>query len=193
MMTLANLGDLSSIRSGYTFRKVPQNSGGGEVCVLQARNISGMHLQDDVKDLIRINDSFQSKHFLKSGDVLLTSRGSFRSAVCTIGGKAIATSSMFVIRVRTEDVLPDYLCIYLNSELAQNYFRQTSKGATIASILVGDLGSLKVPLVSLDKQRQLIGLNEAIQEQRRLSQLKQNLMRRILTRATEQTMKGIMT
>ncbi len=155
------LSELAEIMSGYTFRGAVIDAGHG-VRVIQAKDVSTENI--DFKALPFVNDDIPANKYLQDGDVLLTSRGSFRAAVYRSDVPSVASSSLFVLRSKTDKCLPEYLSIFLNSERSQSYLNQSARGATIKSVRIPDLGVLDISVLSINKQKQLAEFSSVIKE-----------------------------
>lgn len=158
------LSELVEVKSGYSFRGAIVDSGSG-LRVLQAKNVSSGSI--DYIGLPRINDQVPSDKLLQPGDILLTSRGSFRAAAYQGDGNSVASSSLFVLRPNTDSINPEFIAVYLNSSRAQAYLNQSAKGATIKSVRIDDLSTLEVPVPSLERQKQISDFDAAVQQLRK--------------------------
>lgn len=188
MSKTIKLGEVVEIQTGYSFRGAVVDDGAG-VTVIQAKDIIASYVSDD--SLPRVRQQFPSTRLISDGDVLLTSRGSFRSAVAKFYNPAIASSSLFMIRLKTTAYTPEFLSLYLNSARAQAYLMQSAKGATIQSVSVSDLVNLSIPVVSLEKQKLLVELQQNIENQGTLLRSKIDIVNRIYTSTINKTLEGV--
>lgn len=188
MTKLKKLGDVVEIQSGYSFRGAVGDDGTG-VMVVQARDISGLIISAD--HLPRVQQVFPKAKLLSKGDILLTSRGSFRSGVARFDVPAVASSSLFALRLRDASYLPEFLALYLNSSQAQSYLMQSAKGATIQSLSVSDLASLLIPVLSIERQKLLVSLQQNIEAQATLLRSKLDVVNEIYTGAINKSLKGV--
>lgn len=155
------LKEISEIIAGYTFREALQNDFNGETQVLLAKNIN-YDGSINHSELTRINLALpRANAFTKKDDVLLSSRGIFRAGVLDKEMKnAIAASSLFILRIKSKNVLPQYLSIYLNSKAGQNSIQKILTGSTIKTILRGALENLSVPIPPLAVQKMIIKISD---------------------------------
>ncbi len=149
--------DISDVILGYTFRSSLKEQADGDVLVLQARNISEDIIIKD-SDLMRVNlGNNRTNALAKNNDVVLSSRGSFKSAVIqTDSGTVVAASSIYLLRLKTNEVLPEYLAIYLNSNFAQKQINERITGVVINAMLRNDVKELKIIIPSLEVQKKII-------------------------------------
>lgn len=144
---------------GYTFRSTLEKQADGDVLVLQARNIlEGAIIKEG--DLLRAYlGNNRTNALAKDQDVVLSSRGSFKAAVIQVGaGHVVAASSVYLLRLKSIEVLPEYLAIYLNSDLAQRQIKERVTGVVIGALLRRDLEELEVAVPSLEIQRKIINI-----------------------------------
>lgn len=182
------LGEVVEIQTGYSFRGAVVDAGSG-VAVIQAKDINALYVSDD--DLPRVLQQFPATRLISDGDVLLTSRGSFRSSVAKFDNPAVASSSLFSIRLNTNAYTPEFLALYLNSARAQVYLVQSAKGATIQSVNVTDLINLPMPIVSLEKQKLLVELRQNVENQGTLLRSKLDIVNQIYTSTINKTLEGV--
>jgi restriction endonuclease S subunit len=188
MSKTLQLGEIANIQSGYTFRAKVVNVENGKLGVIQAKDINGLYVDESV--IARIDQEYAKTRIQQDGDILLTSRGSFRAGVAKLSRPTIASSSLFTIRITSDNFLPDYVAIYLNSEAAQYYFSQSAKGATIQSLSIDDLRNLSIPYIKLENQQIIVNLQRNIENQNRLLRRKQEIIDRVLKSSVTQTIEG---
>jgi restriction endonuclease S subunit len=182
------LGEATEIQTGYSFRSAVREDGIGTM-IVQARDINGLIIESD--HLPRVQQDFPKAKLLKNGDMLLTSRGAFRAGVANFNVPAVASSSLFTLRLRDKLFLPEFLALYLNSIQAQSYMTQNAKGATILSLSISDLADLSIPAVPIERQKLLIDLQQNIETQATLLRSKLNLVNEIYIGAINKSLKGV--
>lgn len=182
------LNEIAEILTGFSFREAIYDYGNG-IAVVQARDIGALGVDND--GLVRVQQDFPILKMLQRHDILLTSRGSFRSAVYGAGIPAVASSSLFVLRVRNQDYLPEFLSLYLNSPKSQIYLTQSAKGATMQSLSKVDVAGLLIPDVPIEQQKLLVELQKNIAAQAKCLQTKINTVNEIFAGAINQSIKGV--
>lgn len=188
MSTTIKLGEVAEIQSGYSFRGAVKDEGAG-VAVIQARDIDGLSIASG--HLPRVKQDFPPSRYLSHGDVLLTSRGTFRAGAVDFSDKAVASSSLFVLHTKATAYMPEFIALYLNSAYAQNYLKQAAKGATIQSVTITDLADLTIPFVPLAQQKLLVELQQNVEAQRTLLRSKLDAVNDIYSKAINQSLKGV--
>jgi len=152
------LKNIANIFTGYTFRTAVNPEDEGSLLILQSKNIKD-NLTITDKDLTKIYyKTTRTNSFTKNNDIIISSRGSFRSAVIKSTKRILALSSVYILRLTNNQVLPEFLSLYLNSSRGRKNLLNITTGSTIKSILINDLGSLKIPTPSLATQKELIKL-----------------------------------
>lgn len=177
---MKTLKDISEIITGYTFREGLKSTPHGDTKVLLAKSIT----EDgtvNYDELVKIDmDSSNTSAYVKNYDVLLTSRGVFRSAVYEGSqDNTVAASSVYILRMKDDKVLPHYLSIYLNSKKGQQSIQKITSGGTISNIPRRNLEELLIPVPNLKTQQQIINIDSNWKERERLLKQKINLSKNV--------------
>ena len=181
MQKKAKIKEIASVIAGYTFRGAIKENSEGMLYVLQAKNIKD-ELIIGGKMLVKTKfNTSHTKAFARDGDVAVSTRGMFRSAVLRSSKKIIASSSVYLLRLNSDcSILPEYLSIYLNSAFGQKDIMQITTGAAIKLILRKDLENIKIPVLPLSQQEKVVALYQNIKLQenllKRRNELHQNIM-----------------
>lgn len=152
------LKSIATIISGYTFRNAIRTEDEGNFLVIQSKDI-GKELYVSDSRLVKVSlKTTRTNSLIKNADVVISSRGSFKSAVIKSTKKIIASSSIYILRVTDDKILPEFLSLYINSIEGQKSISNITTGATIKAVLVKDLENLKIPTVSMDVQENIVKL-----------------------------------
>ena len=179
------LKDIAEIQTGV-FAK--PNVDGDVVC-LQANDFdeSGNHLGFWTPTIS--GDNLHSKHFLNQGDVLFAAKGNKNFAAVRSNSLplAVASTSFFVIRLRSTDILPEYLKWYLNNHDTLNKLKSEAKGTSIPSISKKSLEQIEIPSIPFDKQNLILKIDDLrVKQKSNLAQitiLKDQLIQQQLLKA----------
>lgn len=175
--------NLAEIRSGYLFRNSLKDEPQGEVAVIQLRDVTvdGTIRNDG---LLHIKDvGFKEGDFLRKGDVIFKAKSNYRSAAVYQEemGRAIATVHYFIIRLKMQNIFPDFLAWLLNQDPAQQYFNVNARGTRVPIINKEVLGNLEINIPDISTQRKIVELFQLTLKERSLLeeiQLKrENLMK----------------
>lgn len=168
METTKDLKDIAEIIAGYSFRTALQSKENASFFVIQAKNILSGGLVDE-NNLDGIDfENYRSRATIKKNDIVVSSRGSFRAGIVGSGNKnIIAASSVYILRLKNDDIRPEYLMIYLNSSHGQKQLIESSTGVAVKSIKKNDLENIKVIAPTVEKQEKIIEVycaNNKLQE-----------------------------
>ena len=172
-----NLAEIAKVMSGYSFRgAVPANKNGRNK-VIQVRDIDDIYL--DSTSIETFSDI--DKAVVKDGDILLAMRGTESSGlkVDMVEGQkdqCMASSSLCILRIANNTVLPEYLLFYLGSSCGQQRLKSLLAGATVKTIVKKELANLQIPIPSIRKQKQVIQIAKNIYKQQQLLSQKNTLL-----------------
>lgn len=181
-MVRMRISNFCDIRMGHTFRRRLSTVSDGAVKVIQPRNISPEGIFSFAQgEPVRTNVPVSKP--LQPDDILIVNRGRF-SATVFDRPKAetwIASSSILILSLKTESVLPKYVACYLNSSNGQKLFRRHCERSTVPFISARNLANIDIPIPPLDRQKALITFEKAAAKYARLSKRKHELFRHILS------------
>ena len=106
---MIRLKDIAEIRSGVYLNSPP----GDKVAYMQMKDLL-MDSPEKIASFVEYNPRME-KNLLRKGDLLFAGKGT--TYLCTLFNldiKAVASTTLYVIRVQNDKVLPEYLCWYLN-------------------------------------------------------------------------------
>jgi restriction endonuclease S subunit len=153
------LSKIATIQSGLYQKPEPL----GEVLYLQTRHFNEVGEFDQLSQPERISDLQIDKHILKQDDILFAAKGTknfaalYRSSI----GKAVASSSLYVIRVNSlnrNTIHPEFLCWYINSIEGQLFLKLHAKGTALPSIPISVLQEMEISIPNLQIQQQIIDI-----------------------------------
>ena len=107
---------------------------------------------------------------------MLPCRGEYLKAHYFLGhqdqSKALPliVSSQFLILMPNQNVLPEYLCWYLNQPHVQYELRKESQGSKMPMLSVSTVSQFEVEVPSLDIQQRIIELNRIWEQEQILTQ-----------------------
>lgn len=178
--------EFANVISGYTFRETIENHPNGDVFAMQAKNIiSGKDIEND-HDLVRILfNGARGAFFLQNNDILVVSRGygmnTFRAAVFkNSANNTIASSSIIIIRITNNCVLPEFISVFINSKEGQKQIMESVTGSSIKAILRGKFREINVPIPPIDKQKIIIELAKNLKRQKEICERKIRIERNII-------------
>lgn len=182
LKNVVKLSDIAEIRTGFTFREKVEELQTGNAHIVQIKDVRSLRDQTYSQslysdDLPRINMPAKINAPLNIGSVLLPSRGEYYRAFYFLGRRdksldlpVIASSQFLILLPKTEELLPEYLCWYLNQPTTQHELSNKSQGSNISMLTVVKVSSLEIELPSLEKQKQIIQLNYIWEQEQALTQ-----------------------
>lgn len=194
-MNYKMLSEIARVSGGYTFRGAVRNRVEGDSFVLQAKDIEEGIVIDENIDLPRVEmDGKGDKSVVLPGDILITNRssqtGSFAATLSSDSTRRIVASiSLHIIRLDSDQVLPEYLVSFFNSSHGQQALQAITTGAVVQSLSIKELRELRISIPDISIQQAIVGLNNISQSQQRLLLKKMNMIKSItnsaITKATQ--------
>lgn len=153
------LNQIASIQTGVFAQTVNE----GEFNYLQVRhfNENGQFNNFIIPD--KVNKDRLEKHLLKEDDILFAAKGTKNfSAVYRTNniGASVASSSFLILRIRDQQILPEYIAWYLNHPKTQSYLKIKARGTALPSISIETLADLEIPVPDLKKQKAIVKIAE---------------------------------
>ena len=185
MTQRVTLKDLCKIRIGHAFRGRVSSTPGGQLAVVQPRDISmsGELLPDSVEyvDLSILKPA----QLLNEGDILLVGRGRIAATVYLnqLKPHSIASGALFVLTMRDQTaVRPDYVAMYLNSHEGRVALSRLGARTTAAFLNRANLEQLEIPVPEASIQQGLAALNNTKKRFLDLSARKAAIIDRVIGR-----------
>lgn len=152
------LGEVAEVQAGYLFRTRIEHDPKGNIPVIQLRDIDTRRLNWSTTARVSLNQKVNPAYFVQPGDVLCAARGNHYRALCLTGEPppALVSSHLFILRARSQVVLPEFLAWYLNQSTAQTYLDTQAQGSSIRSLSRRVLAQLPVVVPALDLQQKVV-------------------------------------
>lgn len=178
------LRDCGSFRPGQSFRKTPIEDQQSDHFVIQTKDLlpTGCISQE----LTRVSTLGEKpKPNVEPGDLLILSRGvRFNAGVAwQLPGRSTALNMFYIFKPKPSDLMPEFIAAYINNPVTQHYLKSLATGMTIPHLKADDLGSLRIPVPSLQQQRAYVALMDAAVEEKRLIEKLSKLRRQQLSAA----------
>ena len=155
---MTKLVKIADLRMGYSFREGLSKMLHGELPVIQFKDISNLFIEDISTCSTISSEKIKSSHFLCPGDILLSNRGNYKASVFKCKEKCIASGVFFIINVKDQNFLPEYIAVFLNSNEGQKALSAKQNFAGVQSIIRSELEQIDIPLISMEKQKKLVEL-----------------------------------
>lgn len=168
------LGNIADVFMGATFRgrDATRAAPGGSCQLIRISDLSdeGRLIQTDLHRFEPV-EALKDELFLRPGDVLFPNRGTRTTAYVfdLPEGNVLVGGQFYVIRLRSREVLPEYVAWYFRSDEAAQYFHLQRKGTLVQTLQRRDIEQIPIPLPALNKQRAIIALDSLGTDDRHLS------------------------
>jgi hypothetical protein len=186
------LKDIAVIQVGYTFRVPPSSLGAGDVAVIQARDLTPEN-RVAVHGLLRVQMEIPKEHHLvKMGDLVFKSRGNkFNSAILMEDpGPTVVAGPLFLIRVSSNGVLPEYLNWFMSQSQAQEFMTSFAEGTLQMMIHKEALEELEISIPPINRQKAILALASLGEEEQMLMTRIAEQRKKIMTAQLNQLAKG---
>ena len=163
--------EIADVQIGYQFRKKIEPADDGTNRVIQIRDFDENHtLNRECLSRVRIDKSTE-QYLIHQGDVLFLSRGHRNWAAPIIDElqNTVAAGHFFVIKVRNEIILPEYLAWYINQSPAQEYIHNIARrGTHMPLVTLSAFKGLPVDVPDMAIQYKIVGLSRLIEKEKKL-------------------------
>ena len=161
------LEDVAEIKSGCPLSKLQNKVESGEF-EFKIAGIKDVKPEEQELECSHIERSFTddkemlTKYKLATNDLLITAKGNaIRTTLfrfCDV--PVLSHTNLFVITPKNEDVLPEYLALYLNLNAVVDTLKSNLAGTAVLSLTKKDLTKLEVVIPSLSQQKKLVELQK---------------------------------
>lgn len=186
IFSIANLGDVADIYSGFPVRTRIAHDDGGAVAIVQMKDIDDdgtLHFERAARQHL---PAARAHHLLRPGDLVFRSRGQNNLAALVTGdpGAAVLASPLLLIRPRT--ALPAYLHWHLNLPATQATLAALSAGTSVQMISKAVLANIELPVPDLSRQQLIVNTAALAAVEQKLAQqiatTRKQLIDHVLTR-----------
>lgn len=164
------LHQLVDMRSGYQ-GKITEDEAAQTVKLMKLKDVSkeGIIQYEDI-ETVKV-ERILPKHLLNQGDIIFKAKSGDNTAACIDRQEEnlLATAHYILMSIKEEfkeQVLPQYLAMYLNSEYAKSHIKARSEGTALAIVKISGLEELEVILPSPEEQAKLSELYALMLQER---------------------------
>jgi hypothetical protein len=188
------LSKIAKIQSGYISRGKIEPREDGTHFLLQARDVDAECLIYKTENLVRFSPDLSRKDWvLEPDDVLFMARGTRNYSVLIkeIPEQALAAACFFIVRVSSDQVLPYYLCWYLNQALVDHYLNcHSGRGVHMPVVRRSVLESIEISIPPLVVQSKIAKLDVLLQKELELIDKLAAKRRELITAASMQAVRN---
>ena len=172
------LVDVAQLQAGYPFRTTIEEVPGGDVHVIQMKDVSP-ELGVDWSAVMRTRLAGRKQpDWIVDGDILFAAKGARFYAACVGAAlpNAVCVPAFFHLRVRPETALdPEFLAWQINQPPCQRQLLQAAEGSSQLSIRRAVLEQLVLAVPPIAAQRRIVALaGLAVRERLALQRLIHN-------------------
>ena len=164
------------IFGGYSFRERIENEKGGNIFVIQMKDLANYYSRIE-NTLVQIKgDKIKDKYHLQKEDILFIAKGANNYALVYDLDLpvAVAASAFFVIRINKEIANAYFVAWYINQRKVQQYLKENMAGTYIPNVNISTVKEMKIRIPSLEEQNRVAKLNQLMQrEQEIISDVKE--------------------
>lgn len=146
--------------------------GAGDIVYLQVKHFdeNGV-LQQKLHGEISSKD-ISERHLLKPGDVIFAAKGfkNFAALYESHNEPAVASTSFFVVKLTTDQVIPEYIVWFLNSNLIQSILKTQAIGSSLPSISKQVLENLQIQIPDIKTQQVIVEISKLRKKEKSLKQ-----------------------
>ena len=155
----------------------------GEIAYLQTKDCPDTVITKYASRVLRTPKT--QKNLLQDGDILFASKGvNYLSIVFRQREKAVASTSFFVIRLKSPLVTPEYLCWFLRQPSVEAYFKTYQAGSATPLIHNPAVENLEIPVPSLEEQKIIVAIahlsKREVELQQAIIEKKQTIVKQLL-------------
>lgn len=147
------ISEIAEVFSGVYLQAEPY----GDVSYLQIKDLLS---ESPEKTASKVTLSAKNERYLLAkGDMLFAGKGTtYLCKVFDLDIPAIASTTLYIIRLASKDILPNYLCWYLNQPSVMAAMKAQQVGTSTPLIHKQVVEDFEVPVPNIDKQRQIVDL-----------------------------------
>ena len=153
--TNVKLCDIAEVFSGVYAKSNPA----GEIVCLQVKDLL-MQSPETTATRIDITPKLLD-YIIKKGDLLFAGKGTtYLCKVFNLDIKAVPSTTLFSIRLHNNDILPEYLCWYLNHPNVVAVIKSAQAGSVTPLIHKPTIENLKIIIPDMEMQKRIVGLSD---------------------------------
>ena len=147
------LSEIAEVFSGVYLQAEPY----GDVSYLQIKDLFS---ESPEKTASKVTLSPKNERYLLAkDDLLFAGKGTtYLCKVFDLDIPSIASTTLYIIRLASKDILPDYLCWYLNQPSVMAVIKAQQVGTGTPLIHKQVVENFEVPIPDIDTQRQIVEL-----------------------------------
>lgn len=172
-MNFKKLSEIADIQSGLVLRRKEAKFDSENVFKYMQLNLRSVNEDGSVSvDALTEYCSYEklNEQFItRENEIIMRLFAPICPVVVTEDISGLVVPSQFsIIRVKSHEILPSYLCCYLSQGSVLNEMALMGSGQAFRGIKISTLSDIQIPLVSLAKQKAISSLAEKHRERKKL-------------------------
>ncbi len=163
--------DIADIQIGYQFRGKIEADPKGTHKVIQIRDFDE-HQNLQVTNLYKVTPKYEVERYLvNKGDILFLARGhrNYAISIKNYLENTIAASYFFILRLKSENVLPGYLAWFIKQATAKAYlYNIARRGTHMPMVPKSAFGDMPIDIPDRKTQKTIINLDNLLEKERSL-------------------------
>jgi len=191
-MTKVALNTVARIQVGYQAKARIKERARGTHRLIQSKDFDSFHRLRSEKLISFFPERKPEIYSVHKGDILFQARGMVHFACCIEDDlkNTLAAGSFYILRLRHQNLLPQYLAWWLNQSEAQSYFKSQAGGTGISFISKSTLSRLQVRIPPLSVQKKVVKIVTLAKHEQflldRLSSLRSRLVKAVCIKAIQE-------
>ncbi|UEA69538.1 N-6 DNA methylase [Finegoldia magna] len=155
------LKDITKIKRGYAnlkksdlYKRISRENTNNKI--IAAGDIDDNFNIADLTSLTEIEDK-EETYCVKDGDIIFSRGGSYNSLLIRNSGnyRILVNGTLYILNCDEQKIDPYYLQMYLASDHCLSQIESLNTGKSIQFMSINQLGELKIPKVSKEKEKEL--------------------------------------
>ncbi len=166
----AKLNDIAEIRAGHPFRGSVPEDVNGPVSVIQIKDVDWTGTVKWTSLTKTRLEGRKEPDWIQRGDILFVARGTkiVAAYVDEILVPCVCSQYFYLLRIKSEKVLPEFVAWQINQQPAQTYLVKSAEGTAQVSVRRSMLEDLSIVIPPLNQQRIIIELFKSALREREL-------------------------
>lgn len=169
LMNYTVLKKIADIRSGYTFRGKAKEQPGSGIRMLQIKDVRESTVIQ-TESLLEIEWPGRSNMpTIEKHEIAIVARGTANNAALMESNATVVPSNqLLVLSVKSNAIVPEYLCWWLNRPSTQAVLTGQHAGTSIPSLSKKALSELSIPVPDIAMQRKILNLSHLQAQEKEL-------------------------
>jgi restriction endonuclease S subunit len=168
VLMFAKLMNIAELRAGHPFRGTIPEDVNGSVSVIQVKDVdfAGRIKWEGLSKTGLVGR--KEPDWIKKGDILFVARGAkiVAAYVEDVSTPCVCSQYYYVIRIKSDKVLPEFVAWQINQQPAQAYLAKSAEGSAQVSVRRSMLEGLTIAIPPLSQQQTIINLAKSAMRER---------------------------